>query len=147
MLTKLGDGSYEIGSRASAIRDRLAERDQFTARDLLNIQLDTRAVFLSRWRELILRTLSPPTVAASAGRRTFREIVEHGWTGDAAADSAAYRLTRLFREQVSERVIAFVLAECYEADPTFDYTTVRKREGPIWKLVTERPLHCSNPGS
>ncbi len=145
MLAKLGDGSYEIGARASRIRDRLAERDRFTAEDMLNIQLDTSATFLSRWRELILRTLSPPAVAASAGRRNFREIVDHGWTGDASANSAAYRLTRLFREQVSERVIAFVLAECYEADPTFDYRNVRKREGPIWKLVTEQPPHLLDP--
>ena len=42
-------------------------------------------------------------------------------------------------------MIAFVLSECYEADPTFDYATVRRREGPIWKLVTEKPLHLLDP--
>jgi penicillin amidase len=44
-----------------------------------------------------------------------------------------------------ERVISFVMAECYEADPSFDYTTVRRREGAIWKLVRERPAHLLNP--
>jgi penicillin amidase len=51
----------------------------------------------------------------------------------------------MFREQVSERVMAFVLAECYEADPAFDHTTLRRREGPIWKLVTEQPMHLLDP--
>ena len=37
------------------------------------------------------------------------------------------------------------LAECYEADPDFDYMTVRRREGPIWKLVTSRPAHLLDP--
>ena len=42
-------------------------------------------------------------------------------------------------------MIAFVLAECYEADASFDYRTVRRREGPIWKLVTEQPMHLLDP--
>ena len=43
----------------------------------------------------------------------------------------------MFREEVSEAIIAFVLTECNAADPTFDYRNVRRREGPIWKLVSE----------
>jgi penicillin G amidase len=42
-------------------------------------------------------------------------------------------------------VISFVLAGCYEADANFDYTLVRKREGPVWKLAHERPIHLLNP--
>ena len=38
-----------------------------------------------------------------------------------------------------------MLSECYEADPAFDYMTVRKREGPVWKLVNEQPLHLLDP--
>ena len=51
----------------------------------------------------------------------------------------------MFREEVSDAVIAFVLSECYEADLSFDYRTVRRREGPIWKLVTEKPMHLLDP--
>ena len=65
MLTKLGDGSYEVGSRASIIRRRLMERDRFSPRDLLDIQLDASADFLARWRDLASRTLT----AAADGRR------------------------------------------------------------------------------
>jgi penicillin G amidase len=39
----------------------------------------------------------------------------------------------------------FVLAEVYDADPTFDYGVVRMREGPTWRLVTEQPIHLLDP--
>jgi penicillin amidase len=145
MLARLGDGSYEVGSRASIIRDRLHERDRFSARDLLDIQLDTRATFLARWRDLLLAALAPQALASRPDRAELRGILVSGWTGHAAADSAAYRFTRMFREEVSARVMLFVLAECYEADAAFTHTTLRRREGPIWKLVTERPLHLLDP--
>ena len=144
-LTRLGDGGYEIGSRARAIRDRLASLDKASARQMLDVQLDTRAGFLSRWRDLLLRTLTPDAVGAHPDRARFRQIVERDWDGTVGPDSVAYRLVRAFREQASERVIAFVLAECYEADPTFTYRAERRREGPIWKLVTEQPMHLLDP--
>ena len=140
MLAKLGDGSYEVGSRARIIRDRLHARDRFSPRDLLAIQLDARADFLARWRDLMLRTLTPAAIGSNEERRRLREILERDWTGEASPASAAYRFTRVFRETVHERVMSFVLADCYEADAAFDYTTVRRREGPIWQLVTEQPL-------
>ena len=145
MLAVLGDGSYEIGSRARIIRERLAARDAFSARDLLDIQLDTSAAFLARWRGLLLETLTVDVTAGERDRTLFRSIVDDGWSGQADADSAAYRLTREFRNVVSERVIAFVLSECYEADRAFNYTTVRRRDTPIWMLVTEQPQHLLDP--
>jgi penicillin amidase len=145
MLAALGDGSYEIGSRARIIRNRLQAKERFTRLDLLDIQLDTSAEFLSRWRGLILRTLAPAAVNARPERAELRDIVEREWSGSALANSAAYRFTRAFRDLVSERVIAFVLAECYEADRTFDYTTVRRRDTPIWMLVNEQPQHLLDP--
>jgi penicillin amidase len=145
MLATLGDGSYEIGSRARIIRDRLMAQDRFTPRDLLDIQLETRAEFLARWRGLILLTLGDTATAGHPQRARFRDTVERRWSGQASPDSAAYLLTRRFRERVSERVFTFVLAECYEADEHFDYTTVRRREGPIWRIVTEQPPHLLDP--
>ncbi|MDA1183634.1 MAG: penicillin acylase family protein [Acidobacteria bacterium] len=145
MLALLGDGSYEIGSRARIIRERLAARDRFSAHDLLDIQLDTSAAFLARWRGLLLDTLTVDTVAGDSERALFRSIIDDGWSGQATADSAAYRLTREFRNVVSDRVIAFVLSECYDADRVFDYTTVRRRDTPIWMLVAEQPQHLLDP--
>lgn len=145
MLAALGDGSYEIGSRATIIRDRLGRQDRFAREDMLSIQLDTSARFLDRWRGLLLETLTPGMIGGNRERARLRDVVETGWTGQASPDSAGYRLTRDFRQQVSERVIAFVLAECYEADPAFDHTSLRRREAPVWALVTGRPLHLLDP--
>ena len=145
MLAALGDGSYEIGSRARIIRDRLAGRDLFSARDLLDIQLDTSAEFLARWRGLLLDTLTVDVIGGERERTLFRSIVDDEWSGQATADSTAYRLTREFRSVVSGRVIAFALSECYDADRTFDYTTVRRRDTPIWTLVTQQPQHLLDP--
>ena len=144
MLAKLGDGSYEIGSRAHAIRDRLATRKRFGVRDLLDIQLDTRADFLARWRTLLLNVLGDADVVGNNDRALLRKSSTRAGRG-AAPDSAAYRFVRVFRELVSARVIAFVLSECYEADPTFNYMTVRRREAPIWQLVTTQPQHLLDP--
>ena len=145
LLQTLGAGSYEVGARASIIRDRLMARDRFTPRDLLDVQLDASAAFLERWRGLILETLTPQAVQADERRARLRTILERGWTGQASPDSAAYRIARAFRELVSERVFVFVLADCYEADARFDYTQVRQREGPVWRIVREQPAHMLDP--
>jgi penicillin G amidase len=145
MLTVLGHGNYEVGSRARIIRDRLMAKDRFAPTDLLGIQLETSASFLARWRDLALRALTPAAIANDSTRTHFRDLVERTWDGHASAGSPGYRLTRMFREEVSDAVIAFVLSECYEADESFDYRAVRRREGPIWKLVTERPMHLLDP--
>jgi penicillin G amidase len=142
MLARIGDGNYEVGSRARIIRERLESQDRFTAADLLSIQLDTSAEFLTRWRTLLLEELKMVT---DQPRIRLREIVERDWDGKASPGSAGYRLTRMFREEVTDEIIAFLLIECNEADVTFDYRNVRRREGPIWKLVSERPMHLLDP--
>jgi penicillin G amidase len=145
MLAKLGDGSYEMGVRARQIHERLMARDRFTARDMLAIQMDASSEFLDRWRTLLLDALAPAALAGHSDRADLRRIVENGWNWRASPDSAAYGFVHRFRDLLSERIIAFVLSECYEADQTFDYATVRRREGPIWKMVTEKPMHLLDP--
>ena len=145
MLARLGDGGYEMGARARQIRERLTARDHFTARDMLAIQMDASSEFLDRWRQLLLESLPPAAVDGHPDRAELRRIVESNWAGRALPDSAAYGFVHRFRDLLSERVIAFVLSECYEQDPTFDYSTERRREGPIWKIVTEKPEHLLDP--
>lgn len=144
-LDKIGDGGYEIGARASIIRKRLAAKAAFTPRDFLEIQLDTSADFLERWRGLILDTLTTNVVQGRSQRAAFRQLVSDSWSGQALPDSTGYWLTRAFRDRVAERVFAFALSECYEADKSFDYTGVRRSEGPLWKMVNEKPLHLLDP--
>jgi penicillin G amidase len=141
----LGHGNYEVGSRARIIRDRLFARDRFGPRDLLDIQLDTSATFLARWRDLLLNTLTAAAIQGHPDRAELRALVDQGWTGQVTANAAAYRLTRMFRERTSERVFSFLLSECYEADIDFDYRAIRLREGPIWQVITQQPLHLLDP--
>ncbi len=47
LLAKIGDGGYALGARAHQIRDDLMALEKATPKDLLAIQLDDRAVFLT----------------------------------------------------------------------------------------------------
>jgi penicillin amidase len=146
MLDLIGDASYEVGSRARIIRERLRAKERFGPRDLLAIQLDDSALFLERWRTLLLGVLDSPAASGSSSRRAeLRRLVDTRWTGRADPGSVAYRFTRAFRDRVSRSVFMFLVADCTAADPRFDFTIERKREGPLWRLVTERPLHMLDP--
>jgi penicillin amidase len=144
MLAKIGEGGYELGARARQIRDALMKLDKATADDLLAIQLDDRAVFLKRWRQVMLQTLSPRAIAGHAGRRQLRHLVETRWTGRASVDSAGYRAVRAFRNfLIQQTFIALTAQETRPEQERFAPTT--QFEGPLWRLVTERPPHLLNP--
>jgi len=144
MLAAIGDGGYPSGARAGQIRDDLRRLDRATASDLLAIQLDDRALFLQRWRDLLLDTLTPEAVASDPKRGTLRRLVE-GWGGRASIDSAGYRMVRAFRLFLARRVFEAITAVCRKADPRFDYLRVAQEEGPLWRLVTGRPPHLLDP--
>jgi penicillin amidase len=134
-LARIGDSGYWLGARARQIRDGLLALDKARPEDLLAIQLDDRALFLARWRDLLLKS--------SSGE--MRDQVEKSWTGHAAIDSVGYRLTKEFRREVRNRVFEAIVARCAAADERFDLGELRQLEGPLWKLVTERPLHLLDP--
>ena len=149
-LEVIGFGGYDLGARARQIRDDLAALDRATEADMLAVQLDDRAVFLRRWRDLLLEILTPDATAADARRAEARRLVD-SWEGRASVGSAGYRLVRLFREQVARDAFSPLLAPVREADERLDYTGRRpdsghrQWEGPLWALVSERPLHLLDP--
>ncbi|MEW6321846.1 MAG: penicillin acylase family protein [Acidobacteriota bacterium] len=144
-LAVLGEGGYADGIRARIIRDRLRRLERATERDMLAIQLDDQGLFLERWRALALEALTPDAVRGHAGRAEFRRLVETTWTGRATPESAAYRLVREFRSELSRQVFDALTAPAREADPDFDFGRALRSEGPLWPLVTERPAHLVNP--
>ena len=91
MLAQIGFGDYDRGCRAGMIRDRLRALDQATEADMLSIQLDDRAVFLERWRKLLLDLLRPEVVSHDRRRLELKTLLEN-WGGRASVDSAGYRL-------------------------------------------------------
>lgn len=145
MVARIGDGGYTDGIRAWMIRDRLSARARFAERDLFDVQLDNRSVFLDRWRRLLLDVLTPGAAAASTARAEARRLVDAAWTGRAAPESAAYRLVRTFRLTVSRMAMEALTAQVRAVVPDFDYTTIRRLEGPLWRLVHERPAHLLDP--
>jgi penicillin amidase len=144
-LRLLGDGGYDPGARARQIRDDLLAIPRATPGDMLRVQLDDRALFLDRWRTLLLRTLSAPALTGADTRRALRAAVETTWTGRASPDSAAYRLVREFRQRVAELALAPLYAEVRKIDGEFPVAQGRGGEGPLWALVSERPPHLLAP--
>lgn len=139
-LQKLGDGGYELGARAGQIRDDLFKLSLATETDMLKIQLDDRAVFLKRWRDLLLRTLTPEALTADPRRQALRRYVQK-WGGAAATDSVGYHIVRTFRLFVQEQAFESLTRACKAADARFDYDWIAQSEGPLWHLVSKQPLH------
>lgn len=146
-LARLGDSGYWLGARARQIRDDLLALDKAKPEDLLAIQLDDRSLFLERWHKLLLDTLSAQAIEGHPRRREMRELVDKTWTGHASVDSVGYRLVKEFRREVRNQTMEPILARCALAEPLFDAGDLRQIEGPLWKLVTERPAHLLDPRS
>ena len=145
MYKLLGDGGgYVIGARARQIRDRLFDVEGATEADLLAVQLDDRAVFLERWRGLLLEVLTEDFVAADPLRAELRRLLDD-WDGRASTGSAAYRLVRAFRLELRHQVLGYLTAPCQAADEGFRYTLLGQEEGPLWRLVSARPQHLLDP--
>jgi len=146
-LAKLGDGGYYSGARASQVRDDLrqlvASGKKAAPADLLAVQLDDRARFLDRWQKFMLTVLSDEAVAKKSVRRDLRDAVA-GWDGHASADSAAYRLVRLWRLKVAARVLSPFFERAAAHYPDFSYGNFQY-EDALWQLVHEQPARLLNP--
>ncbi len=145
MLRKIGDGGFATGARAKQIRDDLFALERATPRDLLGVQLDDRALFLERWRALLLHTLTEDALHDDPRRAGLRRVVEGSWTGRASIDSAAYRLVRTFRLSLAEDVLEALTQRCKEADGRFSIWSMGQWEDALWRMVQERPLHLLDP--
>ncbi len=140
-LGKIGDGGYALGARARQIRDQLRARDRFAPDDMLPIQLDDRALFLQRWRDLLLSVLDPAAMDGHEGRAAYRRLVED-WIPRAATDSTGYRLVRAFHTEVQKTVFGMLMTPVHEAyEGPVMLRISRQFDGPLWALVNERPEH------
>lgn len=143
-LDRIGDGGYDTFARARQIRDGLAAIGTDAAtrarpRDLLALQLDDRALWLERWQQLLLTTLTGEAVSDNPHRASLRDAVAR-WEGRASIDSASYRLVRGWRDRVAERTLSPLFRLCREVYPPFDYREL-PYEHALWSLVSERPAH------
>ncbi|MEX0975637.1 MAG: penicillin acylase family protein [Woeseia sp.] len=140
-LQVIGDGGYDLGARAQQIRDQLFAAERFEVRDMLRIQLDDRAIFLSRWRDLLLRVLDDRTAAATASRQEYRDQVE-GWLPRASVDSVGYRLVRAFRLAIKDRVFNMLTSPARGDENAGRLLLQSKQfEEVLWSLLHQQPMH------
>ncbi|OZI37063.1 hypothetical protein CAL29_01090 [Bordetella genomosp. 10] len=97
MQARIGDGGADAGTRSRQIRDDLLARPSSRESDLLAIQLDDRATWITPWRDLLLASLDAEAVADHPRRAEMARLVAD-WNGRADADAVGYTLVRDFRE-------------------------------------------------
>lgn len=142
-LALLGDGGYALGARATQIRDDLDPLIDATPADFLAIQLDDRALFLGRWRDLALRLLDD--TGSSDDRRARAGVRLEQWTGRAGVDSDGYLIVREFRQAVTARTKSFLVFEARLRDPDYEPRLNRRFEAALWQLITDQPIHFLDP--
>ena len=143
LLATLGDGGYDFGARARQLRDDLRARDRFTPADLLAIQLDDRALFLGRWKDLMRLELD--RAPASPLHAAMREALAR-WNGRASTDSVAYRLVRSWRNEVIDRVLDGFAAAVRLRFADFSLPKLPQAEHAVWMLLEQRPANLLPPG-
>jgi len=139
-LSRLGDGGYDDGSRAQEIGRRLAARDRFDERDMMAIQLDTTALRMRFWQDVLLQTLA----RRHAQRFVAMVAPVRGWNGRAEADSVGYRLIRTFRAAVlAQAYAAYIGAPDDDAPKGYNLSSA---EQALRMLLRARPKGLVPPG-
>lgn len=141
-LATLGNAGYDLGARAQQIRDALFAKQRFNERDLLAIQLDDRAVLLTRWWQLLRRVVehSKDPALEQIARTT------NDWDGHASTQSISYRMVREFRSKTIDAVEAGLLAPAHAAlGENFLAPGRAQLEGIVWPLLQQRPANLLPP--
>ena len=139
----VGAGGYDIGARARQIRDDLLQlAHPATEADMLAIQLDSRALFVRRWRDLVLGLLDENAMRDSPQRREFRELTSR-WKPEATPDSVGYRLVRTFRRDTLEALWRALSAGLLGGQA--EIKRPAQFEAAAWRLVKEQPASVAPP--
>ena len=140
----VGAGGYDIGARARQIRDDLLSlAHPATEADMLTIQLDSRGLFLARWRDLLLALIDEDAMADAPLRREFRALVSEGAI-EAGADAVGYRLVRTFRGNTLSALWRSLSTGLISA--RFEERRPGLFEAAGWRLVSEQPTAIAPPG-
>lgn len=142
LLDLVGRGDYALGARQQQIETGLHARDQLKEQDFLDIALDDRAVFLERWRSLLLNTLGDTDQSELSELEGFVE----DWEGRASKTSVGYLAVKAFREEVIDSTLGEVIRRIDEEHKAEGQNRVfwpsyvdARFEYPVWSLVSEQP--------
>jgi penicillin amidase len=141
---EVGAGGYDLGARARQIRDGLvALTHPATEADMLAIQTDARALFLARWRFLLLELLDDEALRDAPARAEFRRLLSE-WKPEASADSVGYRLVRAWRGAVQDALWHSLTTGL--SGGHFEARRPGQFEAAAWRLARERPPGFAPPG-
>jgi penicillin amidase len=140
-LGLLGNGGHDLGARAQQIRDDLNAHSRFRPGDMLDIQLDDRALLLTPWAHLLQDTLATTNDPALIQLRKLTA----SWGGYACVDSVDYRLVRAFRTQVAKDVLAPFVARVQKGHADFVWPGENSAEAAVWTLIHAQPSNLLDP--
>lgn len=128
---------FDSGYRAFRIAERLAERDDFTERDLLEVQLDVQAEFYRYYQALALAVLERQQGHQTEGEWHALERYLRAWDGRAEPSSLGLPVLVEFRQVLADAVLSPFLAQCRALDPNFQYHW-RNMDEPLRALLEAR---------
>ncbi len=144
-LAKIGDGGYAFGARAKQIRDGLLAVRAADETDMLDIQLDDRALYLERWQKVLFFAVTKQAIKTNPRLAELKKHVAN-WSRRAAVGSVGYRIVRGFREELANQVFGAITNVCKVADDRFEFRRVgRQSEDALYRMVQERPPHLLHP--
>ena len=141
MLQKIGNGGYALGARAKQIRDNLNSLIAFDEKALLEIGLDERALFLTRWQNFLLtKVLNQTTLNEHKRFIEVRELLLKDGSLAASVDSISYRLVRNFRINIRDLVFSELNKSFSKLDDGYKFRSIRHQvETPLWQLINQQP--------
>lgn len=128
--------NWALGYRAYRVAELLRSGDKLDERDLLAIQLDTRAAVYDFYRDLALVELSEQ--AEQDAELQEIESALQAWDGQMAKDSVGAVFLQEFRQNLAVEVFGKIVAACQTVEPQFQYAW-REMETPLRLLLTQRP--------
>lgn len=137
-LALIGDSGYALGARAAQIRDDLLAHDVLSERDLRDIQLDDRSLFLQRWHALLQAT------ASRYHNPALTELASAAVTWDARAniDAHAYPLVRAWRLAIIDRIQRGLVAPARVAlGESFQMPSLPQIEGIAYAMASTEPVN------
>ena len=146
---KVGNGGYSLGARSQQIRDDMFAIEQFSEQDLLDIQNDDRAIFLTPWHALLTDEVLTQELVNKHKLQQLQEYLTN-WQARAAVDSVGYLFVRQFRLNVREQLFAPIdelLSQQAELTLRARTSAIQHQlEIPMWQLLTEQPQHLIPQG-
>jgi penicillin amidase len=128
---------YVNGYRAYRISEQLRALNRIREKDMLSLQLDTRAGFYDFYRKLALEALDSGVVDRTERlAATLRQQLA-AWHGRAEPDSKGLAVLVEFRRSLAEVVLSPFLERCRESDGSFVYAW-KNLDVPLQRLLTTK---------